>query len=242
MAIASQIERRPLNYVALTEVLLLGGTATLLLIKWLRGQLSFYIHPRYTLLMLVAAAVLLLMAAVRGRAIFAASDARGPGWMYLLLAVPLLFGTLVPARPLGADTLAGRGVELNTVASGGGRVEQLARDTSSWNLLDWGTALSVRGDELAGSSADVIGFVFNNDESGADVFYVVRYVVTCCAADGAGVGLPVVWTGGGSLPENSWVRVRGTIDRASVGGVEQPVLRAEAVEPIAQPENPYLYP
>jgi uncharacterized membrane protein YcgQ (UPF0703/DUF1980 family) len=38
------------------------------------------------------------------------------------------------------------------------------------------------------------------------------------------------------------VRVRGTIDRATLDGVEQPVLRAETVEPVSQPENPYLYP
>jgi hypothetical protein len=37
---------RPLNLIALAEVLILGGTATLFLAKWLRGQLSYYIHPR----------------------------------------------------------------------------------------------------------------------------------------------------------------------------------------------------
>lgn len=241
MASISRALGRPLNTMALAEALILGGTATLFLAKWLRGQLSYYIHPRYSLLVIVAAAILLLMAAVRLRAIFAESPSRGPGWAYLLLATPLLLGVLVPARPLGADTLAGRGVELNAVADGA-RATQLASNSAEWNLLDWGTALSVRGDELVGQPADVVGFVFQGDGLGADAFYVVRYVVTCCAADGAGVGLPVVWTGGGSLPENSWVRVRGSIDRATVEGIEQPVLRAEAVEPVAQPENPYLYP
>jgi putative membrane protein len=242
MATASPPASRPLNTVALTEVLLLGGTATLLLAKWLRGQLSFYIHPRYVALMVVAAALLLLMAAVRSRAIFSAPAGR-PGWAYLLLATPLLLGTLVPARPLGADTLAGRGAELNSVgAPSPSRQAGLGDDTSSWNLLDWSTGLTVRGTELEGSPADVVGFVFHDEELGPDAFYVVRYVVTCCAADGAGVGLPVQWPGGATLAENSWVQVRGTIASASLGGVEQPTLRADAVEPVAQPENPYLYP
>lgn len=241
MAVTSPAQGRALNTVALTEVLLLGGTAALLLVKWLRGQIPYYIHPRYTLLVVVAGLILLLMAAVRLRGVYAERPGRGPGWAYLLLATPLLLGALVPARPLGADTLAGRGAELNAVASSG-RAAQLARDTTSWNLLDWGTALSVRGDELVGQPADVVGFVFHEDGLGPDAFYAVRYVVTCCAADGAGVGLPVVWAGGGALPENSWVRVTGAIDRASVGGVEQPVLRATAVEPVPQPESPYLYP
>jgi len=233
-------ETRPLNYLALAEVILLGGTATLLLSKWLRGQLSFYIHPRYTALMVVAAVVLLLMAAVRLRAVF-----DGPGgrlsWAYLLLATPLLLGTLVPAQPLGADTLAGRGVELNSIAPSG-RAATPVGDTTRWNLLDWSNALTMRGGDLAGSQADVVGFVFHDEKLGPDAFYVVRYVVTCCAADGAGVGLPVRWAGGGDLPENGWVRVRGAIAVASLAGAEQPVLQAEAVEPVDQPESPYLYP
>jgi putative membrane protein len=237
--LSSPAARAP-NMVVLTEVSLLGGTAALLLIKWLRGQLSFYIHPRYTALMLVAAALLLLMAAVRLRGVFSSPGSR-LSWVHLLLATPLLFGALVPARPLGADTLAGRGVELNTVGTSG-RAASLGGDTTGWNLLDWSTALTVRGPELEGSPADVVGFVFQDEELGPDAFYVVRYVVTCCAADGAGVGLPVEWAGGAALPENSWVRVRGTIASATLAGAEQPVLRAEAVDPVGQPESPYLYP
>lgn len=232
---------RPLNYTAITEVLLLGGTALLLLVKWLRSQIPFYIHPRYTALVVVAGVILLLMAIVRARAIYAEQSTNRPGWVYLLLAVPLLLGTIVPARPLGADTLAGRGAELSRVPNTG-RAAQLARDTNSWSLLDWGTALSVQGDALRGKPADVVGFVFHDDGLGTDAFYAVRYVVTCCAADGAGVGLPVLWAGGSSLPENGWVRIIGTIDTASVAGLDQPVLRATAVEPVPQPENPYLYP
>lgn len=241
MAASTQVTRPTLNAIALTEALVLGGTAALLLVKWLRGQIPYYIHPRYTLLVVVAGAILLLMAAVRARGIFDERPSGGPGWVYLLLATPLLFGALVPARPLGADTLAGRGTELNQVATTG-RAAQLARDSSTWNLLDWGSALSVRGDELIGQPADVVGFVFHGDGAGPDAFYVVRYVVTCCAADGAGVGLPVVWADGHTLPENGWVRVAGNIDRATVGGAEQLVLRAASVEPVPQPESPYLYP
>jgi uncharacterized repeat protein (TIGR03943 family) len=241
VAVQTRASARPLNYIALAEVLILGGTAVLLLVKWLHGQIPYYIHPRYTLLVVLAGTILLLMAAVRVPAILAEPRSERPGWGYLLLAVPLLFGVLVPARPLGADTLAGRGSELNAVASSG-RAAQLARDTATWNLLDWGTALSVQGEELNGKPADVVGFVFHGDSAQPDAFYVVRYVVTCCAADGAGVGLPVLWDGGGGLAQNSWVRVTGSIDTSTLDGVEQPVLRAVAVEPVPQPESPYLYP
>jgi uncharacterized repeat protein (TIGR03943 family) len=241
MAVSPRSGARPINYVVLFEVFLLGGTATLLMIKWLRGQLSFYIHPRYDALMVVAAVVLLLMAAAHLRDVFSGRPPHGSRWFYLLLAVPLLLGTLVPARPLGADTLAGRGVDLTAAGAVSARRE-LAGDPASWNLLEWATALTLRGDELAGSNADVVGFVFTEPTLGADAFYVVRYVVTCCAADGAVVGLPVLWPEGASLSPNSWVRVRGTIELAELGGTQQPALRAETVEPVDQPASPYLYP
>lgn len=239
---SSMQEARPLNYTALTEVLLLGGIGALILAKWLRGYLNFYIHPRYDALMIVSALVLLLMAGARLRAVFAATPARGPGWIYVLLALPLAFGALVPARPLGADTLAARGVDVTAAAPATSRQPDLNSDTTRWDLLQWATALSVAGAELEGRPVDVVGFVFPDPAPGADSFYVVRYVITCCAADGAGVGLPVVWEGGGALPADSWVRVTGSIGSRPVADSAQPAIVATAVEPVPQPNNPYLYP
>lgn len=233
---------RPLNLIVLAEVAILSGTATLLLARWIRGQLSYYIHPRYSWLVVTAGLILLLLALVRLRALIDGDGGRErPGWGYLLLATPLLLGTLIPARPLGADTLAGRGIELNRTIDSS-RAVRLTDDTRRWTLLDWGTALSVQGEELQGAPADLVGFVFHDSSLGSDAFYAVRYVVTCCAADGAGVGLPVIWSNGATLPEDSWVRVTGQIDWMNLAGVEQPVLRADSVEPIAEPDDPYLYP
>lgn len=235
---------RSIDYCVLTEVALLGGTATLLLARWLRGQLDYYVHPRYTLLIIASALVLLLMAGARLSAMFRERPARGPGWVILLLALPLLLGTLVPAQPLGASTLAGRGF-----AAEGPRVEPAgdwqppaSDDTRSWNLLDWSFALTMRGEQLVGQQADVIGFVFHEPDLGSDAFFVVRFVITCCAADGAAVGLPVVWEDGGALPPDSWVRVHGNIETTTLAGRFQLAIVATRVEPVATPQYPYLYP
>ena len=242
MALQTAPSRQParsIDTIILTEVMLLGGVGALLVIKWMRDQLAFYIHPRYTLLMLVTALVLVLMAAVRMRSILYEPGTRPParpGWVYFLLAIPLLFGILVPARPLGADSLTSRGLDLTTAPVG--RTVNLGNDPSVWNLLEWGTALTVRGDELDGQAIDVIGFVYHDPEATLGDFYVVRYVVTCCAADGAGVGMPVVWSGGEGLVNNNWVRVRGNVSLAD----SQPQIIAESIEPVDQPRNPYLYP
>jgi putative membrane protein len=183
---------------------------------------------------------LLLLAAARLRTIIRAPGelpAR-PRWRHLLLALPMLLGALVPARPLGAEAISG------ALLDSGGALSTAALDDDSrqWNLLQWATALSVRGDELYGQPADVIGFVYHNPQRPLDGFFVVRYVVTCCTADSNGVGLAVSWPRGTALPADSWVRVRGTLGTVTLNGHAEPALDASIVEPVPQPANPYLYP
>jgi uncharacterized repeat protein (TIGR03943 family) len=232
-------QARPINYAALTDVLLLSGTGALLTVKWMRGALDLYIHPRYTVLVLLAALVLFLMGGVRLRDLFAPRSAQRVGMLHLLLALPLLLGVLVPAQPLGADTLAGRGLDLSTMPLSS---QEVAGDPGEWNLLEWTTALSMQGDALQGEPVDVVGFVFQDEQLGRDAFYVARYVVTCCAADAAAAGLPVRYPGGETLPADTWVRVRGTLDTMTRDGTSIPAIAATSVEPVERPDLPYLFP
>jgi uncharacterized repeat protein (TIGR03943 family) len=241
MTEATRTIARPLHWPVLIEAVLLGGAAAMLLAKVQSGALVYYIHPRYTPLIVGCAAALALLAASRLRTLFAASTKQGHGlrWRYLLVALPLLFGTLVPARPLGAGSLSS--ATFDVVAAP--RTDALGDDnTRQWNLFQWVVALSVRDDELVGREADVVGFVYHDPQRPLDGFFVVRYVITCCTADGSGAGLPVVWHGGAALPADGWVRVRGTIGAITVGEHVTPVLIAMGVETVARPDNPYLYP
>jgi uncharacterized repeat protein (TIGR03943 family) len=96
--------------------------------------------------------------------------------------------------------------------------------------------LSIGDADLLEKPVDVIGFVYHDERLDADSFYVVRYVITCCSADGAGAGLPVVWENGGALPVDSWVRVQGKIGALPIAGAEQAAIIASAVEPVTQPD------
>jgi uncharacterized repeat protein (TIGR03943 family) len=235
---ANAAQVRP-NYLVLLEVLLLSGTGAVLTMKWLRGALDFYIHPRYTGLVLLAALMLFLMGGVRLRDLFTPQPAQRLSGLHLLLALPLLLGLLVPARPLGAETLAGRGLDLTNVPLS---TQPATGDPVEWNLVQWATALTVQSDELQGEAVDVVGFVFHDERMNRDAFYAARYVVTCCAADAAAAGLPVLWEGGAGLPTDTWVRVQGTLDLVMLNGTRVPAIAATSVEPVDQPEFPYLFP
>ena len=233
--------RRALNWRVFAEVSLLGGLAALLLAQALRGTLSYFIHPRYTPMVVAAALVLLLLLLGRLRSLFAPSEGAGlTGWLgYALLALPLLVGLLLPTAPLGAGALS-----LTGFSNGDAVRAQVPEDGDSrrWNLLQWVSAASVRGDEVQGREADVIGFVHHDPGRPFDGFFVARLVVVCCVADGSGVSLPVVWPGGVDLAADTWVRVRGRIGMATIGGRATRAILATEVVPVPRPDNPYLNP
>ncbi|NOK59218.1 MAG: hypothetical protein GFH27_549283n321 [Chloroflexi bacterium AL-W] len=232
---------RPINWAALIETFLLGGAGAMLLTKALRGVLVFYIHPRYTILVVACGLILLLIAGVRMRGIFGRSpeSIRHHYGRYMLLAIPILLGTVVPAQPLGANVLSSTTLGLNIAPS----IDLLNdNNTHEWNLLQWSMALSVRGDQLDGRSADVVGFVLQDDQLERGEFFVARHVISCCTADSNGVGLPVVWSDDTALPDNTWIRVQGQIRETTINGEVRPAILATSVEVVEQPTNPYIYP
>jgi uncharacterized repeat protein (TIGR03943 family) len=227
----------------LTEAVLLNGLAALLLVTWLRGTLAFYIHPRYTPLVVVCAVVLFLMAGVRMRALAHHADGAWLTWSHALVALPLLVGVLVPARPLGAETLAGRGLDAAfTSRAVTPAMQQMTGEPDSWNLWEWSMALAMQGDALQGKPVDVVGFVFPDERLGSEAFYVVRYTVTCCAADAAAVALPVRWAESTALPADTWVQVQGTLGTITRDAQTLPAIVATTVVPVEQPARPYLLP
>ena len=82
----------------------------------------------------------------------------------------------------------------------------------------------------------------HDPQLGADRFMVARFMVTCCAADSAAVAAAVIWPDSVELVDNTWVRVRGTIDITEYAGRPLPLIDAVSVEPTSEPDHPYMYP
>ena len=56
------------------------------------------------------------------------------------------------------------------------------------------------------------------------------------------IGMAVDWPESTSLTDNSWVNIQGTLDTLNLDGQRIPVIRAQTVTPVQEPEQPYLYP
>ena len=155
--------------------------------------------------------------------------------------MPLVLGTLIPSRPLGAEAVSG---DMN-VASGTtiGNTQSFNVPPEQRNVLDWLRAFN-SGDyqQFNGLPADVIGFVYTEPTFDENKFMVARFAISCCVADASALGVPVFWEQAEDLPQGEWIRVKGAFDLDSFRGDDLPVLQAASVEVVPQPEHPYLYP
>jgi uncharacterized repeat protein (TIGR03943 family) len=213
------------------------------------GNLTNYINVRFAWLSYLAAMLFLLLAAVTAYDLINTrrqdsqhTHDHGLSWAGLaVVAIPLVLGTLIPSRPLGANAVEG---DLASGITAVGGATAFTSDPLTWNVLDWLRAIN-GSDDLSGfngQQADVVGFVYRAETFPPTTFMVARFVISCCAADAAAIGLPVIWDDAPELAEDTWVRVRGAFELGEFGGNLVPILHAETVERVPEPEHPYLYP
>jgi uncharacterized repeat protein (TIGR03943 family) len=255
------------------QALILAALGLFFLQKIWSGTLFWYINQRFFILTLLAGAGFLALAQVisgvrvRGKAApirvkpLPDHDGRDHAhacppthphthsslspWALLLVALPVILGVLVPARPLGSSALANKG--LNAAApltASAGDPARLDIAPAERTVLDWVRAFNYEADPtvFAGQPADVIGFVFHDSRLGQTQFFAGRFAVSCCVADAAGIAVVVEWPEATALVDNSWVRVQGSVQVAELEGKAAPMIVAEAVTNVPAPDQPYLYP
>lgn len=237
------------------KALLLLGLGAYFAYNIVSGNLANYINIRFAWLSYVAAAVFLLLGVASLVGLLRQREHKhdhdhdhdhahgGMSWGALaVVAVPLLLGVLIPSRPLGASAVDGN-LSLNAAAVTTSNLSFTIPPLER-NVLDWLRMFNSVQDysELDGQPADVVGFVYREPNFGENRFMVARFTISCCVADASAIGVPVAWDEAESLPADSWVRVTGTFKVDNFRDDRAPVLQAESVEAVPQPEHPYLYP
>jgi len=110
-------------------------------------------------------------------------------------------------------------------------------------LLDWLRDFSSPEiKQFQGQEIDVTGFVAYSTRTPLGQFSINRMTLTCCIPDPVPVGLPVEWHTGSRLAEDTWVRVKGTINIVEINGTGYPEILAQQIDLINKPLQPYLFP
>jgi uncharacterized repeat protein (TIGR03943 family) len=234
------------------------GLAGYFAVLILAEDLTNYINTRFEWLSWVALALFLVLGLatlsglLRKEATSVTSDHTMISWPTLMImAIPLLMGTLIPSQPLGANAAQGD-IGLTTAAFNVGSA--VNKDPLDRNVLDWlrvfaGTDTPA---EFDGTPAEFVGFIYHAPDMPDDHFMVARMTVSCCVADASGVGIPVHFPGSADLIAQAldtqadnrdlWVRVEGAFEAEVFRDTKTPVLQATGVEVVSEPDHPYLYP
>lgn len=236
------------------------------------NQLVLYIHPRYVVFTVIMAAIGLVLvlgatarrsgerhepndhdhhdhdhdrAAPPPRAVSRGLSIAGAA-LTTALAVTLL---VLPPATLSSATAGQRSLNSTSIGADAQSVDAAASASNEtfarFTVLDWSSLLRQTGDLAfyADKPVDVVGIVTPDPAGSSDMFFVTRFVVTCCAVDAQPVGVPVYlpdWEA--AHPIDEWVRVTGSFASNPGTSSEQPIALVPAeITTTEQPDEPYLY-
>jgi len=253
-------------------VLLIGVLAIGTVWLAITNQLVLYIHPRYLVFTVIMAVVALAFAVARvvvsGRREAGRHHAghahehdddddpvgerplqRVLSVSALVLAGALAAGAvLLPPATLSAATASQRDITTAQTNLDAASLESASSADgpafSRYTVLEWSSLLAQTSDPLfyAGKPVDVTGFI-TPDPDAADVFYVSRFMITCCAVDAQPVGVPVFlpdWQS--QFSADDWVQVTGEFASNRSPQSTAPIaLAPEEVIGVDEPSDPYLY-
>lgn len=164
-----------------------------------------------------------------------------------VVTVTVVAVLVLPPRTLTTSTVTQRALNSSTVASDAAPDPELlgTSDFSTLGVKDWSQLLAQTTDPtfFTAKSVDITGFVSADPDDPDDVFYVTRFVVTCCAVDAQPVGVPVYQPGwAATLETDEWVEVTGPFASNPSARSRQPLaVMPETVEQVDQPADPYVY-
>lgn len=108
-------------------------------------------------------------------------------------------------------------------------------------FLDGLTILDLYMDEFNQHKLETYGFVYRDPSFSKDQFVVARFSVSCCTADATVAGILVTNKNAKKYPDDSWVKVKGTMHKVPFKGVDMLELEADEVTPVKAPKDPYVY-
>ncbi|MGB7337418.1 MAG: TIGR03943 family protein [Phototrophicaceae bacterium] len=231
------------------KALILLGLGLYFVALIINGNLSNYINVRFAWLSYLAAVLFLglgawyLMRLLKGQGQGGHGVAHLPiSWTSIfVVALPLIFATIFPSQPLGADAISG-GISLQAIG-GVSTTARLNIPPIERNVLDWLREFDTVANpaELDGLPVDIVAFVYREPAMPDNQFMAARFTLSCCVADALAVGMPVELDVASTWDDGAWVRIEGRLSVREFRGAQVPVIIPDAITPTEVPDNPYLY-
>lgn len=218
------------------EVAVLGSWAAYFLFVLVSKRLPLYINPKFSVLPWIGMSVLVAMIVATRISNPSCCKKADHDWSFLAwFLMPILMSVLFPPAGLGAFVASTRQAEM---LKGNMTDSNISLDLSrSAQYKDIRLDELVSAGRIVAGKVTVVGQTLVDSNATPDECMLAHYVMVCCAADLRPVGIVLKYPAGYTPQHGKWVRVRGTVSRESQGIV----LRADSIEPIREPNPPYLY-
>ena len=230
----------------------LGGIAACgyVLLLACRGQLGFYIHPRYHLFaailstigiaFLVIDIVLQLKSGVFAHHRFKFHHSKFASCLSVLI---LLAGYLLPPKPLSPSSVTQRENSIATSQTNYCNIPKPKEGETNVSINRWRSAFNScqKLSYFDNTSIMITGFVSSGtlQNYGYDYFELARYVISCCAADSIPMKILVEKTPANSYRDGTWLTVKGKLMQKIINGKAEYVITESTATAIPQPEDPY---
>jgi len=104
------------------------------------------------------------------------------------------------------------------------------------------TTLDLFRKPFIGKEVEISGFVYRSEGMNKQQFVISRFIMNCCSADASPYGLLVQFDHANRYPDDTWIKIRGTLDQTVFNENEILVVQAKQIQKITPPESPYVYP
>jgi putative membrane protein len=219
----------------------------------LHEKLTLYIHPRYiwftTILCGLGLLCIIADAATRQHAPRILSRLRITTVLAGIICITFCL-IMITFRPTGLTSSAAGQRGINAAALTFNTNTSLTDlrsaqvDYTQFSLKEWASLLAQTDDSalFTDKPASLTGFVSPTPDNNPNIFYVSRFVMTCCAVDARPIGVPVYKPGWrANYKIDSWLEVQGSFMRNPESSANPIVLNPQTLTPTEEPNDPYAY-
>ena len=217
------------------------------------NQLVLYIHPRYIVFTIIMGVIALALVVASFVVRTHPEDEERPSPLSMvalgIAGVIAIAMVVIPPATLTSATASQRDINSTTLGAETQSVSEADEASvatfKTFTVVDWASLLRQTSDLsfYAGKPVDVVGFITADPDDPTNMFYVSRFVVTCCAVDAQPTGIPVFlanWQD--TYAVDDWIQATGEFGtNPSTSSKQSITLKPDAVTKVDQPSEPYLY-
>jgi uncharacterized repeat protein (TIGR03943 family) len=222
---------------------------------WLakNGRLALYVHPRYILFTSAMSALAVLFVvvdiALRTKTPKAIRRVNSKQIATGAVCLAVCLG-LLTTRPAGLTSSAAgqRGINSGALSfssqSSLADLSDASADYETFTVKEWASLLVQTNNAklFDGKPAAITGFVSPAPNNNPNVFYVARFVMTCCAVDARPIGVPVYQPNWRSKYQpDQWVTATGNFMQNPETSTITTVLDPTTITLVSEPAEPYVY-